>query len=393
VLIIGAGDADLRDELPKGLPGGVRYLTPYAGGGGPGRGGRRDQFGARSSAYDADVSVYEFDEDQRSPRFALPKTYQLRGLASTSASAEPYTVHWSRVIHVAENLLWDEVYGLPALERVWNLLDDLEKVTGGGAEAFWLRANQGMHLDIDKDMAANDTLESIKALKEQADEYKHQLTRWIRTRGVTATPLGSDVANFSSPADAIITQIAGAKGIPKRILTGSEMGELASSQDRENWKDQVNGRQTQYAGPYIIRPLVDRLIAYGYLPIPMKGPDVYMIGWPHIQVLTEQEKAEGALKWAQTNQTAGETIFTNEENREHWYGFPPLTEEEKQLAAPPAAPEPVLPDVVPATPKNLEMMRVLEEAIETNNTEVIDEILGLSRAAAPEHGGTEEHAE
>ena len=94
------------------------------------------------------------------------------------------------------------------------------------------------------------------------------------------------MANFSNPADAILTQIAGSKAIPKRILTGSEMGELASSQDRDNWKDQINGRQTGYAGPYIVRPLVDRLIKYGYLPTPKKGPREYEVRCPQIQVLT-----------------------------------------------------------------------------------------------------------
>lgn len=323
VLLIGA-PGELESELPKGKPTQLLYFTPFSGGGGPGN--TRSQ----TEASDADASIYEIDKNPKSARFGLPLLYQLKRIDIGNGVLPK--VHWSRIIHIAENLLDDEVYGLPALERVWNLLDDLDKVTGGGAEAFWLRANQGLHLDIDKDMSLDDTKKTIEALKEQSEAYKHQLTRWLRTRGVSVQTLGSDTANFMSPADAILTQIAGSKGIPKRILTGSEMGELASSQDRDNWKDQVNGRQTQYVGPYIVRPLIDRLIKYGYLPTPGADPSAYEVKWPHIQTLTEQEKADGAMKWSQTKD-GEDPIFTDAEIRDKWYMMPPLTEEQRKERA------------------------------------------------------------
>ncbi len=331
VVLIGAkGSANLDEELPRGNPDDLLYLTPFSGGGGPGASQRR------SMTIDADATIQTYVTDTSDERFGLPLTYSLK---RTDFSVPTFvkTVHWTRVIHIAEGILDDEVFGQPALERVWNLLDDLDKVTGGGAEAFWLRANQGLQLDIDKEMDM--TPEEKEALKTQADEYQHQIRRMLRTRGVSVNTLGSDVANFSNPADAVLTQIAGSKGIPKRILTGSEMGELASSQDRDNWKDQVNGRQTEYAGPYIVRPLVDRLIKFGYLPTPKKGPTAYEVRWPHIQVLTEQEKYQGAQAWASANQTAGKPVFTVDEIRDRWYGFEPLTEEQIAKELPPAPPE------------------------------------------------------
>ncbi len=276
------------------------------------------------------MSIWEYDIDPKSTRFGQPLTYRLRRVELGNALPAP--VHYTRVLHVAEGLLDDEVFGIPSLECVWNLIEDLEKVTGGGAEAFWLRANQGLHLDVDKDMSLDPTsaAATLDKLKDDLESYKHGLTRWMRTRGVSVNTLGSDVANFGPPADAILTQIAGAKGIPKRVLTGSEMGELASSQDRENFRDVIVGRQTQYAGPYIVRPLVDRLIAYGYLPTPAKGADAYDVQWPHIQVMTEDEKAAGAQRWAQVNATFGMTVFSDAETRDHWYDKAPLELEQDQ---------------------------------------------------------------
>ena len=388
VLLIGA-KGPLDTELPRGKAESLLYLTPFLGGGGPGG----DQ-SIRAVTTDADATVHEFETDVSSPRFGLPKSYQLRRVDVNSPTLQ-VPVHWTRIIHVAEGLLEDEVYGQPSLERVWNLLADLNKVTGGGAEAFWLRANQGLHMNIDKDMQLSTGTatgvqtkdQQIRDLQEQAEAYAHQQTRWLRTRGVDVQTLGSDVANFASPADAVLTQIAGAKGIPKRILTGSEMGELASSQDRDNWKDQVNGRQTGYAGPYIVRPLIERLIQYGYLPAPKGGPLKYEVKWPQIQVLTEAEKADGALKWAQTNSTAGEPIFTEAETRDHWYGMAPLTPEQRKeiedrkaealkqqqaLMAPAPEPEEEKDDE-----EEEEIVKVLEDAIRTGNADVVHAVIGL----------------
>lgn len=326
VLLIGA-PGKFSDELPKGKPEDLLYLTPFSGGGGPGiqtrfTGSRGD--GNLNVAF-GDATIQSFDINVESPRFGLPETYQLRRTDVSSPELQ-VPVHWSRIIHIAEGCLDNEVYGSPRLERVYNLLDDLDKVTGGGAEAFWLRANQGLQLDVDKDMTLS--ADEKTALQTQADEYQHQIRRMLRTRGVTVNPLGSDVANFSNPADAILTQIAGSLAIPKRILTGSEMGELASSQDRDNWKDQVNGRQTGYAGPYIVRPLVDRLIKYNYLPTPVKGVESYEVRWPHIQTLTEQEKADGAAKWASINSSSNAIVFTEDEIRDKWYQLGPVEGQE-----------------------------------------------------------------
>lgn len=392
VLLLGA-EGDLSTELPRVTPGTdsqkkLIFVSAFSGSANIGARTNISSIGVQAPVYDSDVSIYELDKDPRSPRFGLPISYFIRRSDMATEPLKP--VHWTRVIHIADGLLFDEVFGLPALERVWNLLTDLAKVTGGGAEAFWLRANQGLHLDIAKDMKLEDAEAARQSLQDKADLYKHQIERWLATRGVSVTPLGSDVANFSGPADTIITQIAGARGIPKRILTGSEMGELASSQDRDNWKDQIDGRQEQYAGPYIARPFIDRLVAYGYLPSPSKGPDEYNVVWPHVQIMTEDERAKGAQSWAATNQTQGEIVFTNDEIRDHWYGKAPLSPEEKKPIAAPVrestnlpsqdAPDTENPDLLKtAEAHSAELERILEEAIECGNTEVIDTILGLSR--------------
>lgn len=448
VLLIGA-TGELQTELPRGAPGKLLYLQPYSGGGGPSGGDNQDN---RGRAMNADVTIASFDIDPASKRFGQPQTYQIRRTAIQTPESQR-TVHWSRVIHVADGLLGDEVYGTPAMEAVWNLLDDLDKVTGGGAEAFWLRANQGLHLDVDKTMALAPgatpaqgtkalpglTNDQRKALADKAELLQHQMQRVMVTRGVTATQLGSDVADFSGAADAIITQIAGTKAIPKRILVGSEMGQLASGQDKDNWNTQVQDKRTSWAFPGLVKLFVDRLVDYGYL----SKPKMYAVEWPVIEDLTQDEKvklqldmatvnktqeavvyteseirevtgreplsdadandglsemqkAMIATKLALTNKEMGITVYTDDEIRKMAHGLEPLKDSEKvpigapekiSVGAPPklgADGLPVDPPQVPVAQPLLAMqLAALEAAIEHDDVNEITRILGMSAAPIP----------
>ena len=416
VLLIGSKDGRLDQELPKGSsPDDIIFVTPFSGGGGP---AQRTPSGSSSSYMDA--TIQSFETDPSNPRFGLPLTYQLQRLDVASPAMQK-PVHWSRIIHVAEGTLDDEIYGQPCLENIWNRLDDWDKVMGGGAEAFFQRANAGLNLNLDKDVAIATTpdKESEQALKDEFEDYSNNITRLLKTRGMDVKQLGSDVADFSKSADAIITAIAGAKGIPKRILTGSEMGQLASGQDRDNWDTQIQDYRTSFAGPRIVRQFIDRLIAYGYLPTPVQ----YEIVWPTVSNLTEDEKAQGAQKWAAVNQTAGRMVFSPDEIRYKWYGFEPVEESDRdaskaELAVKmatanrtqgltiftpdeirettyewePLDPEQMTP-ISSAAPnfgfgppqmgdeQRAALLHTLEAAIRENKTDVIDAMLGMKRDA------------
>lgn len=385
VLLIGAtGKVD--EEMPKGSQ--VLFLKAFSGGGGQ-TGINRS---LRSVGIDSATSVLEWETDSESERFGEPKYYSIR-TADASLGYALAKVHYSRVIHIAEGCLEDDVFGVPVLESVWNLLDDLSKVTGGGAEAHWLRANQGLHLDVDKDMglpspggkpptSSGLSRDERTDLRDKADEMQHQLQRVLVTRGVTAKQLGSDVANFGPNADAILKQIAGSKGIPMRILTGSEMGTLASEQDAANFDSRVKDRRTGYAGPKVIRRTLDRLIKYGMLPTPKK----YEVGWPVEESMDEKGKSDYANGLANTNKTQGSIIFTDDEIRDMAFDMEPLTLEQKtaQQKQLPAA-QPVREDAVVAgepqpqlkAAELAETLKALEEAIENDDLKTIGEIIAL----------------
>lgn len=247
------------------------------------------------------AEITELDSNPRSPRFGLPSMYKvttqdpLTTVNGTLISRDTQTiksielkVHHSRIIHVAEDVLENNFLGAPRLEAVFNLLDDLLKVSGGTSEVFWLTANRGMQADIDKDTELS--TDDADALADELDEYQHQLRRWIRTRGVNIKNLGSDVPNPKDTFNMIISLISGATGIPRRILTGSEAGQLASDQDRANWADRINERKSNFVEPGILSPIILSLSDAGILPETKIEDIVYT--WPTSFQMTPLENAQ-----------------------------------------------------------------------------------------------------
>ena len=276
----------------------------------------------------ANAKVSEYVTDIKDPRYNLPLMYELTNLRSASTTAAQTSkgvrVHWSRVIHFADGFLDDPLKGITRLQQVWDKLDELVKIVGGGSEAFWKLVFQGVQFDIDKDMDLDE--EQKQEMSDQIDEYEHNLRRYFRTRGVKVNPMGQDVADFSAQATTVLGIIAGTTGIPQRILLGSERGELASSQDKANWDERVADRQTEVCSPYLVQPTVDRLIAYGYLSDP--GANGYWVRWPVIERTTQKEKAEVAKLLSEVNTKIGGTVVTPADVRDKVLGWDPLTNED-----------------------------------------------------------------
>ena len=276
VLFMGFDDGLLMDQPVENAKE-LLYLQPYA---------------------ENHATISQIVTDRKDKRYGLPLYYKLQmGASNISSGTKVSTtqeerVHWSRVIHVAEGCTESDVYGTPRLECVYNRLQDIETITGGSAEMFWRGGFPGMSLEAD----AGTALQGTAALEDEIEAYMQGLTRVLRLQGIKANQLDTQVANPKFHIEVQLQLISGATGIPVRILTGSERGELASTQDKGNWDSRVDERRKTFAGPSILTPLIDRLIEVGVLPGPKDG---YTIEWPDIGALDEKEMAEIAKNKAE----------------------------------------------------------------------------------------------
>jgi len=238
------------------------------------------------------VSIQSVDLNPNSQRFGYPELYSVMLDGSSSsltsfAGSTSLLVHHSRVLHVVMGtVLESELFCAPILEKTFNRLIDLEKLVGGSAEMFWKGARPGYVGKVDPEFQLTEKVR--EELREQLDEFEHNLRRFLINEGIDIESLASQISDPSSHVDVQIQMISAATGIPKRILTGSERGELASTQDLTSWNSVIVSRR-KLVEQRIIRPFVDRMIELSILPEPETGD--YTISWPDLWAQSEEEQA------------------------------------------------------------------------------------------------------
>lgn len=271
VLLLGLSDVESKEDAMKPVEGAglkLKYVKPLG---------------------ELSAVINSWDNNPTSPRYGLPYTYNIQlNTDKDGGPGKAMVVHHTRVIHIVPEKLESDVYGVPVLEAVYNRLMDLMKLVGGSAEMFWRGARPGYHGKMDMDY--NMTPDMKDDLREELQEYEHGLRRFIVNKGLDIQALESQVEDPSNPVDVQLSMISAVTGIPKRILMGSERGELASSQDLGAWKELLQARRDELAGPKIVRPLVDRLIEFQILPEPVTGE--YNVQWEDLFAPSEEDKAK-----------------------------------------------------------------------------------------------------
>jgi uncharacterized protein len=290
-LLFGFSDGqDLRQPLPHinsdGLPTGkgkdleVLFIQPFD---------------------EAHMHIINYETDLNSRRFGLPLYYHVFFSALQSFTSSVFAVanppliskvvHWSRIVHVADNREGSNVFGVPRMQPVFNRLCDTRKILGGSAEMFWkggfplivfeimpeiLMAGLGVTMDQDK-------------LRQSMSDVMNGLQRWMDVIGMSAKMLSPQIANPEGNFTVQMATIAMSIGAPLRIFMGSEQAQLASGQDVRTWNRRLARRHERYLDPWLMRPVVDRLTAVRAVPPPAKRPTIL---WPDINLPSEDDKSK-----------------------------------------------------------------------------------------------------
>ncbi|MDY6780220.1 MAG: DUF1073 domain-containing protein [Halobacteria archaeon] len=265
------------------------------------------------------IEDFERETDPNDERFGKPATYDL-DFGDQGLGVE--TVHHSRVLHIAEGALEDEVVGYSAYRPVFNhLVDLLYKVMGGSAEMYWRSADR----KIVANQTEGGTMPDEDKVVKQIEELVHNLRNVAWTQNVEMESLSGETPDPTGLKDGLIELIAGNLRIPKRKLLGTERGDLASTQDEMAFVQAIEERRNHFAGPQIFRKFVGMQVEYGVVANPRN--DSYDIDWPDNFELTELEEAELKQRLAKAYKDLAATdpseLATLEERREEVLGLPP----------------------------------------------------------------------
>jgi hypothetical protein len=241
--------------------------------------------------------VASTEQNKLSPRYGFPKTYLVTfndnregSLSLVDEVGTTCTVHWTRVIHIADNTVSSPFLGRPRIKSVLRNIQDLEKEYASTAEGVWQQAFPKMSLETHPQLGGAVKINE-QALKDMLELVRNGMQKEMILRGLTAKNLMPGVVDPSPYIDKAIEAICIKIGCPIRIFKGSERGELASTQDDDAWNDRIKERQNRHCTPKIIVPIVDRLIQAKCIP----EPTSFKVKWPDLTSRSKQEKATTAV--------------------------------------------------------------------------------------------------
>lgn len=237
------------------------------------------------------ASIASVVSDPNSPRFGQPELYNISFGDTTNEDTvtditlQTYSaqVHWSRIIHINRNPTSHPWMGRPECQSIIKPICNLQKIIGADSEGRWKMAFTSLSFESVPGFENYNTEE----MKNLIEEYENGLQRAFALVGFTAKTLAPTVVDPTPGVEINLRLIALNKRIPKRILEGSERGELSSSGDRIEWQEEVREYCNTAVNPRLVIPFYNRLINVGVLPLPPNG---FQVDWPDIAALSQEEK-------------------------------------------------------------------------------------------------------
>lgn len=241
------------------------------------------------------ASIARYETNKTSPRFGMPLQYNINfGSEDESESgfmggaAPPgrwELVHWSRVIHIADNRRSDDIFGVPRMRPVFNRLWDIHKISAAAGEGYWRNSIRTLVGEGNPALGPKGFL-SPTSFRNAIENFHNSLQRYL------LAPNGSSIKELEAGGvdpnpfiDACIKQICIQLDVPKRKFEGSERGELSSGQDDGDHNDKIRQRIRVYGTPVCCIPFFVRLVVLGVLPTPKK----MTLHWPDLETQSPEE--------------------------------------------------------------------------------------------------------
>jgi hypothetical protein len=281
-------------------------------------------------AWEGQLTVSQWDTDERSESYGQPKMFQFNESAVDSKQQpRSFVVHPDRVIIWSKN---GTVHGKSILEPGYNDLLTLEKVSGAGGEGFWKNAKSAPVLEVDPEAKLTEMArmmgvpleELVDKMNDQVEDWQKGFDKLLMVQGMEAKTLGITLPSPEHFFAIALQSFAASINMPVKILVGMQTGERASKEDADEWALTNMSRRNNYVIPNI-RTLVQRLERVGILP-----ERDWFVDWTDLTESSMSEKIERANKMAETNQKMGGDVyvFTDDEIRQV-VGYEPLKDSEK----------------------------------------------------------------
>jgi hypothetical protein len=262
------------------------------------------------SCYDeTNITINRWNTNKLDSRYGMPETYTLTTTNLEDSNIQQQKtgleVHWTRVIHFAEDSLNNPLSGTPYLKPVFNRFIDYEKVIGGSAEAYFRNALGKIVLETKEGFDDSPISEEIKKdMREAAEEWTNNFRSTLRLMGTTAKSLAIPHNDPMGTINSLYKEFTSYTGYPMRTLTGEGGGQLAGSEDKASYNQLVQDRQDQFCS-VILDEFLNRIQMAGLVTL----PEDYEVKFPLSDPTTELEQSQISLNRSNSLSALGQAMF------------------------------------------------------------------------------------
>jgi len=283
--------------------------------------------------YEGQLEVQSAELDVMKPNYGEPTLYKFNGSGTGSRDehkSNSFSIHPSRLLMAAEGADDGSIYGIPALESIYNDLMDVRKITGAGGEGYYQNTRNAPVFTADDDFSdPDDETELADAIDDWLSKHRKRLV----LKGIKPQYPNIQLTDPKEFYQNAINNIAAGSGIPSAFLIGQQTGRLASDKDYSHLMTIAQSRRDNFLA-ILIKSFVDWCILYKVLPM-----EEYEIKWGDLLTLSDFEKVEVVDKMASANEkqfrSGGQPVFSEEEMRERaGLEFEPEDMPDEQLTAP-----------------------------------------------------------
>lgn len=278
---------------------------------------------------ESQAEIASYETNKYSPRFGQPTSYRLtfndsgRSAETANQPLGTYTVHWTRVQHIAD---WyhtadsSEVLAKPRIEPVLPEVISLRKPMYASAEGYYKMCMTILMGEFSTPDGTKPNVD-LAGFKDMLWKLQNSMQRTGVLYNGKLNSIAPTVADPTPFVDLLVKAICRKLNIPVPVFDGYEIGEQASENNQVNWNKELANRQNIYITPGLIIPFITRLVMLGVLPRP-KG---LRIKWPDLDTMTKAQQGTLAQSriaaMAQYTQSGMESWFPPHEILTREFGY------------------------------------------------------------------------
>jgi len=266
--------------------------------------------------YEGQLDVLKTEQDVTKEGYGQPSMYQFQpGSVGSKNPDENSTIniHPSRIIIAAEGADDGSIYGISALENIFNDLMDLRKISGAGGEGFYQNTRSAPMIEVD-DKFQTPKGKAKEELEQQIDDFLGKWQKKFVSKGMKFVYPNIKLDNPKDFAENSWNNISAGSGISSSELRGSQTGVLAGDKDNKSTMLMVQSRRENFLTE-MVTDFIDWCILHKVLP---SSP--YEVEWDDMTASSDSDKLDLADKMASVNEKSFKsglgTVFSEDEMRE-----------------------------------------------------------------------------